>query len=108
MSWASVCELAELEEGRGKYVEIDGFHLAVFLHGGNVRVMDDVCPHAGGSLATGFIEEDCVVCPLHFWTFHLENGQLRDSPGCAITTYKTRLLERAGQATLVQVELPQY
>jgi nitrite reductase/ring-hydroxylating ferredoxin subunit len=97
-----------LSEGQGKFVEIDGFVLDVFLLQGAVRVLDDLCPHAGGSLASGFIEEDCVVCPLHFWTFHLENGQLRDSPGCTITTYKSRLLERPGHPTLVQVELPQY
>jgi nitrite reductase/ring-hydroxylating ferredoxin subunit len=108
MSWATLCTLDELTEGAGKYIEIDGFHLAVFLDKGEVRAIDDICPHAGGSLATGFIDDGCVVCPLHFWTFHLENGQLKDSPGCAITTYKTRLKERADGPPFVQVELPQY
>ena len=30
MSWTSLCELNELKPGEGKYVEIDGFQLAVF------------------------------------------------------------------------------
>lgn len=106
MAWTSLCDLDELKEGEGKYVEIDGFHLAVFLHEGNVRVLDDVCPHAGGSLARGWIEQGCVVCPLHLWPFRLDNGQLRDTPGVTVDTYPVRLRPREGQSTLVQADLP--
>ena len=69
MSWTSLCELAELEEGKGKYVQIDGFQLAVFLDRGRVYVIDNTCPHAGGNLAAGFVEDGCAVCPRHFWAF---------------------------------------
>ena len=63
MSWTSLCELSELEEAKGKYVEIGGFQLAVFLSGGQDYVMDNYCPHAGGNLAGGIVEEGCAVCP---------------------------------------------
>src|SRR5947199_1793466 len=106
MAWTTLCELTELEEGRGKYVEIEGFQLAVFLHETKPYVMDNYCPHAGGNIAGGFVEEGCAVCPWHYWMFRLDNGQLRDTPGVTITTYKTRLLEREGQPTLVQADLP--
>jgi len=106
MSWASLCELQELKEGEGKYVEIGGFQLAVFLDGGKVFVIDNYCPHAGGNLAGGFIEEGHAVCPWHYWQFKLDNGQLRDSPNCKVGSYKTRLFERADRPTLVQAELP--
>ena len=33
MAWTSLCDLDELNEGAGKYVEIGGFQLAVFLDG---------------------------------------------------------------------------
>ena len=108
MGWTSLCEVGELKEGEGKYVEIDGFQLAVFLDQGNVRVIDNTCPHAGGTLAGGFVEDGCAVCPWHYWAFRLDNGQLRDMPGVALTTYKTRLLERDGKPTLVQADLPIY
>jgi len=107
MSWTSLCELDELEEDQGKYVEIGGFHLAVFLHQGAVYVIDNYCPHAGGNLAGGYVDEDgCAVCPWHAWAFRLNNGQLRDSPGVAVSTYKTRLVRRPeGKPTLVQADL---
>ncbi|MGA2233332.1 MAG: Rieske 2Fe-2S domain-containing protein [Tepidisphaeraceae bacterium] len=106
MAWISLCDLSELTEDQGKYVEIDGYQLAVFRHGPNVYALDNNCPHAGGPLAEGTIEDNCCVCPWHSWSFHLENGQLRDAPGVVISTYKTRLLERPDLPTLVQAELP--
>jgi nitrite reductase (NADH) small subunit/3-phenylpropionate/trans-cinnamate dioxygenase ferredoxin subunit len=108
MAWVSLCEIDELAEGRGKYVEIDGFRLGVFLSGGAIFVLDNECPHAGGSLAGGEIEGGCVVCPLHQWSFQLASGELRDTPGVAVRAYKTRLFERPGKAALVQAELPVY
>jgi nitrite reductase (NADH) small subunit/3-phenylpropionate/trans-cinnamate dioxygenase ferredoxin subunit len=105
MSWTSLCDISELVEGEGKYVEIGGFQLAVFLHNGLVFVMDNYCPHAGGNLAGGHIEEGCAVCPWHHWSFHLQNGELRDVPGVKVRTYTTRLLDHDGKK-LVQVELP--
>ena len=108
MAWTSLCDLDELEEGRGKYVEIGGFQLAVFRHAGQVRVIDNYCPHAGGNLAGGYVDEDgCAVCPWHFWAFRLDNGQLRDAPGVTITTYKTRTIDPGGgRPALVQADLP--
>ncbi len=108
MAWTSLCEFEELTEGRGKYVEIDGFQLAVFLHENRAYVIDNHCPHAGGNLAGGYVENGCAVCPWHHWAFRLESGQLRDSPGVMITTYKTRMLNREGKPPLVQVDLPIY
>jgi nitrite reductase/ring-hydroxylating ferredoxin subunit len=108
MGWTSLFELEELEEGRGRYAEVDGFRLAVFLHEGQVYVMDNYCPHAGGNLAAGWVEDGCAVCPWHAWMFRLESGQLRDSPGVVVKTYPVRLLRREGKPVLVQADLPIY
>ena len=109
MGWTSLCDVSEIEAGRGKYVEIGGFHLAVFLHEGMPFVIDNYCPHAGGSLAAGFVDDGCAVCPWHYWAFHLDSGELRGSPGVTITTYKTRLYERPeGQPAMIQADLPTY
>jgi nitrite reductase/ring-hydroxylating ferredoxin subunit len=106
MAWTSLCELPELREDEGKYFEIDGFRLAVFLHQGKVYVLDNECPHAGGSLAGGWVDEGCAVCPWHDWAFRLTDGQLRDTPGVMVKAYQTRMYARPGQGTLVQADLP--
>ncbi len=105
MPWTSLCELSELKPGEGRYVEIDGFQLAVFLQADQVYAMDNACPHAGGNLAGGYVEDNCAVCPWHYWAFRLDNGQLKDLPGVAVSTYKTRIHQHEGKQ-LVQADLP--
>jgi nitrite reductase (NADH) small subunit/3-phenylpropionate/trans-cinnamate dioxygenase ferredoxin subunit len=78
------------------------------LNHGQVYVLDNECPHAGGSLSAGPIDDGCVVCPRHYWSFRLDNGEMRDMPGVAISIYKSRLFEREGQSKLVQADLPIY
>ncbi|HZL35338.1 MAG TPA: Rieske (2Fe-2S) protein [Tepidisphaeraceae bacterium] len=106
MSWTSLCDLDELEDGKPKYAEIGGFQLAVVLDRGQVYVTDNNCPHAGGNLSGGQVEDGFIVCPWHFWHFKLATGELRDMPGCAITTYKTRIFQRHEMPKLVQADLP--
>jgi nitrite reductase/ring-hydroxylating ferredoxin subunit len=105
MPWTSLCALDELTEGKGKYVEIDGFKLAVFLDQGQPHVIDNYCPHAGGSMAAGHVEDGCAVCPWHNWPFRLDTGELKNSPAVTIGTYPTRLLPR-DNTYLVQADLP--
>ena len=108
MAWTSLCDLDELQEGQGKYVEIGGFQLAVFLNAGSVHVIDNYCPHAGGT-AGGDVEEGYAICPWHAWAFRLDNGQLRDSPGVTIKTYVTRVFQPSGgRPKLIQADLPIY
>ncbi|HEV8291160.1 MAG TPA: Rieske 2Fe-2S domain-containing protein, partial [Tepidisphaeraceae bacterium] len=89
-----------------KYVEVGAFQLAVFLHEGQPRVMDNYCPHAGGNLAGGVIEDGCAICPWHAWGFRVDNGELRDCPAVTVATYPARILERDNLPPLVQADLP--
>ena len=93
MSWTTLCEFAELTEGSGKYVEISGFQLAVILSEGKVFVIDNTCPHAGGSLAGGWVKDGCIVCPGTAGPSASTTANSPTPPGVAITVYKTRLIQ---------------
>ncbi len=125
MGWTSLCELDELTENVGKFVEMDGFRLAVFRRGERVFVIDDACPHAGASLSAGQVSDEaclgglhttptdadaggCVVCPWHGWAFRLADGTYRDAPGVKVDVYRVRLYQRGDGVRLVQVDLPRY
>ena len=65
----------DMTPGEGRAYVVDGKQVAVFLlSDGSVRAMDAVCPHKGGPLADGQIDGSVVVCPLHQYTFSLDDG----------------------------------
>jgi nitrite reductase (NADH) small subunit len=101
MPWHALCSIEDLKEGAGKYVEAAGLQLAVFLHDGHPRVIDNYCPHAGGNLAAGVIEDGCAVCPWHDWAFQLDSGYLKHSTVVRVETYPTRL-----NGSTVEADLP--
>jgi nitrite reductase/ring-hydroxylating ferredoxin subunit len=105
MPWTSLCDFEELLENQGKYVEIDGFQLAVFLCSGAVSVIDNRCPHAGGNLSAGHVEDGCAICPWHYWAFRLDNGQMRSTPGVAVSHYDSRVYHYQDRR-VVQADLP--
>ncbi len=73
--WISACRLDEIAEGRGKALELAGARVAVFRVGLEVWAISGRCPHAGGALGWGWVEQGEVVCPLHRWRFRLKDGR---------------------------------
>jgi len=43
-------------------------------HRGRDLMVQRTCPHAGGDLSKGSIENDCIVCPVHGWRYSLLDG----------------------------------
>jgi nitrite reductase (NADH) small subunit len=41
---------------------------------GVIRALDNECPHRGGPLAEGMIEDGKVICPWHAWAFDAATG----------------------------------
>lgn len=58
-----------------RQVEIDGEIYVVVRHGEGWAAVDGICPHRGGLLGDGPVEDGCIVCPIHFWKFSLEDGR---------------------------------
>ena len=67
--------LADIPVGEGRAYVVDGEAIAVFrLRDGSLRAVSAVCPHRGGPLADGQIDNKILVCPLHLNTFDLTTG----------------------------------
>ena len=61
--------------GEGRTFEVAGEQVAVFrLRSGRWYALSAVCPHRGGPLADGQLDDRIVVCPLHQNTFELATG----------------------------------
>lgn len=89
--WITLCRVDDVPDGRGLVVEAAGARLAVIRSGDAVAVLFDRCPHAGGSLGSGWVEEGEIVCPLHRWRFRLRDGRCVDIPGTSVHVVESRV-----------------
>lgn len=64
----------DIQEGSAKLLRVKNEEIAVFKHRGKLCAVQNICPHEGGQLSKGWIEDDYVVCPLHGYKFHLKTG----------------------------------
>lgn len=70
-----VCPASELPRpGEVAEFTVQGRALCVANVNGAVSVLDGTCPHEGGPLGEGTIEDGCVVCPWHSYSFDVRTG----------------------------------
>jgi nitrite reductase (NADH) small subunit/3-phenylpropionate/trans-cinnamate dioxygenase ferredoxin subunit len=97
----TVCRVSDLKEGEGRTVAVGQKLIAVFLHNGEYRAIDDTCPHMGASLSGGYVENGIVTCPWHAWRFRLADGAWADNPRIKIGCYPVRV---EGDQVQVQID----
>jgi nitrite reductase (NADH) small subunit len=96
-----VAAVDEIPVGEGRAFAVDGTAFAVFrLRDGSVHAIQALCPHAGGPLADGQLDDCVVVCPLHSYAFELATGAPRSGP-TPLVVYPARVQDGA-----VLVSLP--
>ena len=86
MVWRRVLQLEELPEGRVKPVTCGHTTLCMTHHQGRYGALDNRCPHQGGPLGEGSIENGLLRCPWHGWDFDPLTGK---APGYddGVTTF---------------------
>ncbi len=88
-----VCGVHELSEGGCRVVSVRGQQLAVFRVDGQIVAIDAQCPHEGGPLQDGMIEQGCIVCPWHNYKFDLASGRCQTEPDLKVNRYPTSILD---------------
>jgi len=79
--------LDTVPRGEGRVFEVGGQRLAVFrTHADQVFATQERCPHLGGPLADGLIDQGAVICPLHDRTYDLHSGAGLNTE-CRVQTY---------------------
>ena len=64
-TWHRVADGAELADGALKRVIVAGNPMVLIRVGECYGALDNRCPHAGGPLAEGVVENGLLVCPWH-------------------------------------------
>ena len=87
----SVADVASLPPGQGRTVHVGGREFALWNLDGEFHCLDDQCPHRGGPLGAGNLENGQVFCPLHGWGFDVRTGACSVRPDRPVKTYPTRI-----------------
>jgi thiamine pyrophosphate-dependent acetolactate synthase large subunit-like protein/nitrite reductase/ring-hydroxylating ferredoxin subunit len=73
--WTKVLDPDDLPEGRVKPVTCDHRTLCMTRHQGQYGALDNRCPHQGGPLGEGSIENGLLRCPWHGWDYDPITGK---------------------------------
>lgn len=89
-----VAKVNELPMKLGKTVKIGTIEIALFrLANGEVRAIENRCPHRGGVLAEGMVSGEYVFCPMHDWKINVTNGEVHEPDHGCIRTYETEIVD---------------
>jgi nitrite reductase (NADH) small subunit/3-phenylpropionate/trans-cinnamate dioxygenase ferredoxin subunit len=91
--YVTVARVGAIPEGQGGVYRVGDRLVAVFNRGGAYHAIDDMCPHMGGSLGAGYLDESGVVtCPWHAWRFSICDGTWCDNPRIKIDSFDVRVV----------------
>ena len=78
--WVTVAQLPSLPEGEILGVEIGDKSIALYNLDGEIRATDNICTHAFALLTDGWLDGDCIECPLHAGRFDVRTGKALGPP----------------------------
>jgi nitrite reductase/ring-hydroxylating ferredoxin subunit len=92
MTWTRVGSAAELKERGVLGVECAGEEIALYWIDGVAYATADTCTHASARLSEGFLDGECIECPIHQALFNVKNGEAIAGPATEpIKTYPCRI-----------------
>ena len=77
--------------GKVKEFLAGGRFICVANVDGEIYATDNVCPHWGGPLGQGTIENGKLVCPWHHWDYDLKTGATSRKADVRLTIIKVRI-----------------
>jgi 3-phenylpropionate/trans-cinnamate dioxygenase ferredoxin component len=88
-----VAAVDEIAPGQRKLAFVDGRCIVLFNVAGAMHAIDDSCPHAGASLASGQLDGCMLRCPAHGLRFDVRTGCMVGAGGLGVKTFPVRAVE---------------
>ena len=98
--FVKVAQKSDIPQDGGKCVELEDRQIAIFQVDGEYYAIDNICPHQGGPLDEGDLDDTTVTCPWHGWEYNVTNGENLDDPDVKQDTYAVKV---DGDDILVEV-----
>jgi len=79
MVYVKIARITDLQPGEKKKLALGDKTILLANLDGACYAIDNTCPHMGGSLADGKLEDTRITCPRHGSVFDLRDGKLVES-----------------------------
>ena len=98
----TIAQVKDVPSDSAIAVDVAGQRIAIFNIDGTYYAIGDTCPHRGGPLSEGEVEETTVTCPWHGATFDVKTGSVLGPPAAkGVPSYPVRV-----EGDAIKVELP--
>lgn len=109
MKYVFAAKASALPEGSMIKAAVENRIVLLTRLGGEVYALDNNCPHMGGSLADGKLEDGLIVCPRHGAAFEIKTGKNARGPRIGplkLTTHDAQAypVKTEGEDVLVGLE----
>ncbi|MBI4313581.1 MAG: non-heme iron oxygenase ferredoxin subunit [Candidatus Omnitrophica bacterium] len=91
VNFVRVAQTSDIPAGEGRSFEVEGKMIAVFNVNDTFYAIDNVCPHRGGPLGEGYLENKTVTCPWHGWQFDVTCGKSTVNPAAAVASLPVKM-----------------
>lgn len=91
MEFVRVADRTSLPPGKARAFNVGRYEVALFNVDGNYYALENACPHQGGPIAEGWVENLTVTCPWHAWCFDLRTGSLTMGDFALIPRFDVRV-----------------
>ncbi len=91
MPFVVVARVQDIPAGQARAYAVCGRDIAVFNVAGKFYAIENSCPHQGGPLAEGWIDETIVTCPWHAWCFDVTTGDMTMGGYTSVDAFDVRV-----------------
>ncbi len=89
--YVRIASRGDLTPGGALIANVGRYDVALFNVGGDFYAYENVCPHQGGPIGEGFVEDATVTCPWHAWCFDLRSGFMTIGEFARLTRFAVRV-----------------
>ena len=90
-TFVRVASTTDILPGQSRAYVVGDREVAVFNVAGEFFAIENACPHQGGPLADGWIEDAVVTCPWHAWCFNVRTGEMTLGGFTSVDTFDVQV-----------------
>jgi nitrite reductase/ring-hydroxylating ferredoxin subunit len=91
MAFVKVGSLSALPPGSVMEVVLGEDSYAICNREGELHALGGICPHAGGPIGQGTMQDASVVCPWHEWSYNCATGENDFDPAVKLDKFAIKV-----------------